>query len=159
MQVMTFWSHLIQRDVTSPLFFLPHKLGGLGVGSAVQRHAAAPWRALQSVIPTLMATTQSPDTDTLFHPGTTTASPTCSTSNHSLTTTEQASLPPQTTRFGPSAKRHSKKSGSPSSHGTFASSCLRVLSSSPNPRHTPEPTSCNPAVEPARLRTAVSALL
>ena len=43
-QVMTFWSHLMHRDITSPLFFLPLKLGGLGVGSAVQRHAAAPWR-------------------------------------------------------------------------------------------------------------------
>ena len=59
-QVMTIWSHLIQRDITSPLFFLPLKLGGLGVGSAVQRHAAAPWRAWQSIFPTLMATTQSP---------------------------------------------------------------------------------------------------
>ena len=65
-QVMTFWSHLIQRDITFPLFFLPLELGGLGVGSAVQRHAAAPWRAWQSIIPTLMATTQSPDTDSLF---------------------------------------------------------------------------------------------
>ena len=61
------WSHLIQRDVTSPLFFLPLKLGRLGVGAAVQRHAAAPWRAWQWVIATLMATTQSPDTDTLFN--------------------------------------------------------------------------------------------
>ena len=57
---------LIQRDITSPLFFLPLKLGGLGVGCAVQRHAAAPWRAWQSISPTLMATTQSPDTDSLF---------------------------------------------------------------------------------------------
>ena len=65
-QVMTFWSHLMHRDITSPLFFLPLKLGGLGVGSAVQRHAAAPWRAWQSIFPTLMATTQSPDTDSLF---------------------------------------------------------------------------------------------
>ena len=66
-QVTTFWSHLIQRDITSPLFSLPLKLGGLGVGSAVQRHAAAPWRASQSIIPTLMETTQSPDTDSLFN--------------------------------------------------------------------------------------------
>ena len=44
-QVMSFWSHLMHRDITSPLFFLPLKLCGLGVGSAVQRHAAAPWRA------------------------------------------------------------------------------------------------------------------
>ena len=36
-QVTTFWSHLIQRDVTSPLFFLLLKLGGPGVGSAFQR--------------------------------------------------------------------------------------------------------------------------
>ena len=33
-QVITFWSHLMHRDITS--FFLPLKLGGLGVGSAVQ---------------------------------------------------------------------------------------------------------------------------
>ena len=66
-QVMTFWSHLIQRDIASPLFFLPLKLGGLGVGSAVLRHAAAPWRAWQSIIPTLMATTQSLDKDSLFN--------------------------------------------------------------------------------------------
>ena len=65
-QVLTFWSHLMHRDITSPLFFLPLKLGGLGVGSAVQRHAAAQWRAWQSIIPTFMATTQSPDTDSLF---------------------------------------------------------------------------------------------
>ena len=58
----------VSCTVTLPLrcFFLPLKLGGLGVGSAVQRHAAAPWRAWQSIIPTLMATTQSPDTDSLF---------------------------------------------------------------------------------------------
>ena len=47
-------------------FFLPLKLGGFGVGSAVQRHAAAPWRAWQSVIPSLMTITHSPDTDSLF---------------------------------------------------------------------------------------------
>ena len=65
-QVLTFWSSFMHRDFAFPLFFLPLKLGGLGVGSAVQRHAAAPWRAWQSIIPTLMATTQSPDTDSLF---------------------------------------------------------------------------------------------
>ena len=56
----------MHRDISSPLFFLPLQLGGLVVGSAVQRHAAAPWRAWQSIIPTLMATTQSLDTDSLF---------------------------------------------------------------------------------------------
>ena len=65
-QVLTFWSRLMHRDITSQLFFLPLKRGGFGVGSAVQRHAAAPWRAWQSVIPSLMTTTQSPDTDSLF---------------------------------------------------------------------------------------------
>ena len=65
-QVITYWSRLMHRDIASPLFFLPLKLGGLGVGSADQRHAVAPWRAWQSIIPSLMATTQSPDTDSLF---------------------------------------------------------------------------------------------
>ena len=65
-QVIAYWSRLMHRDIASPLFFLPPKLGGLGVGSAVQRHAAAPWRAWQSIIPSLMSTTQSPDTDSLF---------------------------------------------------------------------------------------------
>ena len=65
-QVTAFWSQLIQRDATSPMFFPPLKLGGLCVGSPVQRHAAVPWRAWQSVTPTPMAATQSPDTDTLF---------------------------------------------------------------------------------------------
>ena len=65
-QVITYWSRLMHRDIASPLFFQPLKLGGLGVGSAVQRHAAAPWRAWQSITPTLMATTQSTDTDSLF---------------------------------------------------------------------------------------------
>ena len=67
MEITAFWSQLIQHDATSPLFFLPLKLGFLGIGSAVQRHAAAPWRAWQSVTQTLMATTQSRDTDTLFN--------------------------------------------------------------------------------------------
>ena len=54
--------------MTLPLrcFFYLSSLVDLGVGSAVQRHAAAPWRAWQSIIPSLMATTQSPDTDSLF---------------------------------------------------------------------------------------------
>ena len=65
-QVITYWSRLMHRDIASPLFFLPLMLGGLRVGSAVHRHAAAPWRAWQSIIPSLMATTQSPDTDSLY---------------------------------------------------------------------------------------------
>ena len=75
-QVIAYWSRLMHRDIASLLFFLPLKLGGLGVGSAVQRHAAAPWRAWQSIIPTLMATTQSPDTDSLLQFNTTTTSST-----------------------------------------------------------------------------------
>ena len=64
-QVMTFWSHLIQCDIRSPLFFLPLKLGGLGVGSAVQRHAAAPWRAWQSINPLVDGKQPSHQTRTL----------------------------------------------------------------------------------------------
>ena len=45
-QVLTFWSPCTVTLLRSS-FFLPLKLGGFGVGSAVQRHAAAPWRAWQ----------------------------------------------------------------------------------------------------------------
>ena len=58
----------VSSIVTLPrrFFFYLSSFGGFGVGSAVQRHAAAPWRAWQSIIPSLMSTTQSPDTDSLF---------------------------------------------------------------------------------------------
>ena len=67
-EIVSYWSQFAGRDVTSPLFHLPLRMGGLGVGSAVQRHAAAPWTAWHSVIPTLMEATDSPDLDCLFAP-------------------------------------------------------------------------------------------
>ena len=95
-QVITFWSRLMHRDIASPLFFLPLKLGGLGVGSAVQRHAAAPWRAWQSIIP-------------LFKFNTTTTCPTHSTPIHPLPTNKQTHLPTQTTWSSPSSPNHPKE--------------------------------------------------
>ena len=65
-EIASYWSQLAGRDVTSPLFHLPLRMGGLGVGSAVQWRAAAPWTAWQSIISTLMEATESPDTDALF---------------------------------------------------------------------------------------------
>ena len=65
-EVVGFWSLLIQRDAASPLFHMPPKLGGLGVGSAEQRHAAAPCLAWQTVLPALMTFTEPPDADTPF---------------------------------------------------------------------------------------------
>ena len=44
-EIVAYWSQLAGRDVTSPLFHLPLRMGGLGVGSAVHRHAAAPLTA------------------------------------------------------------------------------------------------------------------
>ena len=65
-EIVAYWSQLAGRDMTSPLFHLPLRMGGLGVGSAVQRHAAAPWTAWKTVTPTLMAATDSTDTDSLL---------------------------------------------------------------------------------------------
>ena len=65
-EIVACWSQLADRDVASPLFHLPLRMGGLGVGSAVQRYAAAPWTAWQTVIPTLMAATDLTDTDALL---------------------------------------------------------------------------------------------
>ena len=117
-QVLTFWSRLMHRDITSPLFVLPLKLGGFGVGSAVQRHAAAPWRAWQSIIPSLMTITRSPDTDSLFRSNTTTTCPTHSTPIHHLPTNEPTLLPTQTTRSSSTPPNHPKENKSPPSKGT-----------------------------------------
>ena len=103
-QVLTFWSRLMHRDITSQLFFLPLKLGGFGVGSAVQRHAAAPWRAWQSVIPSLMTITHS----TLSFYTNITCS-THPTSIHHLPTNEQTHLPTQTTRSCSTPPNHPKE--------------------------------------------------
>ena len=37
-QVLTFWSRLMHRDITSQLFFLPLKLGGFGVACVAVGH-------------------------------------------------------------------------------------------------------------------------
>ena len=65
-EIVSYWSQLADRDVTSPLFHLPLRMGGLGVGSAVHRHAAAPSTAWRSIIPILMEATESLDIDSLF---------------------------------------------------------------------------------------------
>ena len=67
-EIVSYWSQLAGRDVSSPLFHLPLRMGGHGVRTAVQRHAAAPWTAWHSIIPTLMEATDSPDIDSLFAP-------------------------------------------------------------------------------------------
>ena len=67
-EIVAYWSQLAGREVSSPLFHLPLRMGGLGVGSAVHRHAAAPWTAWHSIIPTLLEATESPDIDSLFAP-------------------------------------------------------------------------------------------
>ena len=108
-QVITYWSRLMHRDIASPLFFLPLKLGGLGVGSAVQRHAAAPWRAWQSIIPLLMATTQSPDTDSLFSSTPLLRAQLTQLQSTPLPTNEQTHLPTQTTWSSPSPPNHPKE--------------------------------------------------
>ena len=87
-QVVTFWSRLVHRDIASPLFFLPLKLGGLGVGSAVQRHAAAPWRAWQSIIPYIDGKNPISGHRFTFQFNTTTACPTRSIPVHPLPTNE-----------------------------------------------------------------------
>ena len=91
-QVTTFWSHHVQRDITSPWFFPPFKLGGYGVGSSVQRHAAAPWRAWQPIIPCINRNNPVTGHTYPFHCCTTTKSPTSTTPNHPFTTHEQNPL-------------------------------------------------------------------
>ena len=95
-EIVAYWSQLAGRDVTSPLFHLPLRMGGLGVGSAVQRHAAAPWTAWRTVIPTLMAATDSTDTDSLLA-----ATPTLRGQVLHLGPPNEHPRPPPKTRRGP----------------------------------------------------------
>ena len=106
-QVMTFSSHLMHREKTFSVFST-HQAWRTVVGSAVQRHAAAPWRAWQLIIPTLMATSKSPDTDSFFSSKQQLRSQLAQLQttlsqqkNHNFTQTTWSSLPPQ---------NHSKKS-------------------------------------------------
>ena len=163
-QVTPFWSHLIQRDVTSPLFFLPLKLGGLGEGSAVQRHAAAPGRTWQSVIPTLMETTQSTDTDTLFN-----AAPRLRAQQAQLQATLLLQMNKPASLLKPldaalRLKITQKKQVSTiqrNLHKQLFDSLTDNLLNAPcsyhNPPHILVRTSCSPAVKRTRLRIAASA--
>ena len=162
-QVTTFWSHLIQRDITSPLFFSTLELGRFGVGSAVQRHAAAPWRAWQSIITTLMATTHSLDTETLFN-----AAPRHRTQLAQLQTTLSLQMNKPAFQLKPLGaalrlkttqknKVSTPKETSTSNFTTVSQThLLNAPSSYHNPPHTLVRTSCSPAAKRTRLRTAVS---
>ena len=108
-EVIGFWSQLIKRDATTPLFHLPLKLGGLGVCSAVQRHAAAVCRAWQSVLPALMAATEPPDADTLVTPTLQLRAQLVPTTIHTFTTDAQACPPLQAPSSGPPHQYHSKE--------------------------------------------------
>ena len=157
-QINTFWSRLIHRAIASPLF-LPLKLGGLGVGSAVQRHAAAPWRTWQSIIPTLMATTQSPDTDSPFS-STPLLRAQLTQLQSTIPTNEQTLLPAQTTRSSSTPPNHPKRNKSPPSKGTSTNNFttaslthpLNRPSSFHNPLDTLVRTSCSQEVKHMRLR-------
>ena len=158
-QLIAYWSRLIHRDIASPLFFLPLKLGGLGVGSAVQRHAAAPWREWQSIIPTLMATTQSPDTDSLFS-----STPLLRAQLAQLQSTLSQQMNKPTFQLKPLgaalAFKPPKRNKSPPSKETSTGNSTTAslthppnkLSSSHNLLHTLVRTSCSQAVKHMRLR-------
>ena len=149
----------MHRDITSPLFFLPLKLGGLGVGSAVQRHAAAPWRAWQSIIPSLMSTTQSLDTDSLFR-----STPLLRAQLTQLQSTisQQMNKPPSSSNHSEQlyASKPPKRNKSPPSKGTSTNNSSTASPTHPpnkqssfhNPLHTLVRTSCSQEVEHMRLR-------
>ena len=84
------------------------KLGGLGVGSADQRHADASWRAWQTVPPTLMTATKSLDAEHPFCLYDTTPRPACATTNRTFTPNERPCFPPQTTGPGHPYQNHTQ---------------------------------------------------
>ena len=65
-KVREIWSHLLGRPIQSDLLFVPQKLGGYGIASAVDRRAAAPWVAWQTALPTIQHHAKAPDLDALL---------------------------------------------------------------------------------------------
>ena len=129
------------------------------MGSAVQRHDAAPWRAWQSVIPSLMTTTQSRDTDSLFRP---TPLLRAQLTQLQSTISQQMNKPTfQLKPFGAALrlqttqkKQVSTSKGTSTNNYTTASPThpLNKLSSSHNPPHTLVHTSCSQEVKHMRWR-------
>ena len=148
---------------TSPhrcFFFLPLNLGGLGMGSAVQRHAAAPWRAMavgHSHIDGNHSVTRHRHT---FQRSTTTQRSTCSTSNHTLTTDEQAGFPLQTTWHCPSPKRHTKEASHLNSTTFPQATSESLLTNAPVDRAVLlSQSTSHTGAHLMQLKTAVSVLL
>ena len=153
---------------TSPLrFFLLFKVGGLGVGSAVQRRAAAPWRAWHSVISTSMAATQSPDTDSLFSSTPRLRAQLAQLQNTLSLQMNKPNFQLKPLGAGIRLKTTQNRSKSPPFKETSTSNSATASPTLPlnkpyschNPLHTSVRTSCSRAVKRTRLRTAVSELL
>ena len=87
-QVITYWSRLMHCDIASPLFFLPLKLGGLGVGSAVQRHCGCPMASVAVDHSFIDGNNPISGHRFTFQFNTTTTCPTHSTPIHPLPTNE-----------------------------------------------------------------------
>ena len=149
-------------NATSPLrcFFFSPNLEDL----VWAQQFTAPCCCPMAVVPTLMATTQSPDTDTLSN-----AAPRLRAQLAQLQTTlsPQTNKPasPQNTWRSPSPEKPLKRNKSPRSTETstcnFLTASLTHLLNAPcshrNPRHTPVRTSCSPAVKRMRPRIVASA--
>ena len=146
-------------SATSPLHyaFYPSNFGGLGVGSAVQRHAAAPWRAWQSVTDGNNQVTRHRYP---FQHCSTTQSPARTTPNYTFNPNEQGCGSLKTTGRSPVVfKPHTRSKSPPSkeiSTSNFATASptlpLNAPSSYHNPLHTLVRTSCSPAAKHMKLR-------
>ena len=69
-EIVSYWSQLAGRDVSSPLFHLPLRMGGHGVRTACNDTPQPHGQPGIPSSPTLMEATDSPDIDSLFAPHT-----------------------------------------------------------------------------------------
>ena len=160
-EVIAFWSQLIKRDATSPLFHSQDLYGlscaapcgcsvaSLAIGSShaycshsITRHGHPP------------------------HPHATASRSTCTTTNHSQTTDEQACPPPQATWSSPPHQHHPEEACHPSTQKAPPQKTPGEPRHIPNLSSHPRLSVCAPhwwppvtnaTAKPTRLKTAVFA--
>ena len=108
-QVLTFWSRLMHRDITSQLFFLPLKLGGFWSGFCCSTTCGCSMACLAVGHPFIDDYNPISGHGFTFSFNTTTTCPTHPTSIHHLPTNEQTHLPTQTTWSSPTPPNHPKE--------------------------------------------------
>ena len=163
-QVLTFWSRLMHRDITSKLFFSTPQAWWFWSGICCSTTCGCSMACVAVGHPFIDDYNPNSGHRFTFSFNTTATCPTHPTSIHHLPTNEQTLLPTQTTRSCSTPPNHPKETSLHHSkkhpQAIFTTTSPTHLQNKPsschNPLHTLVRTSCSRAVKHMRLRIAAS---